>query len=49
VGWDFDLHPDGERAVVAPTPDAVTAVKQDKVVFVFDFLDDLRRATSSAK
>jgi serine/threonine-protein kinase len=49
VGWDFDLHPDGERAVVAPTPDAVTPVKQDKVVFVFDFLDDLRGATSSAK
>jgi len=49
VGWDFDLHPDGERAVVAPAPDTVTTIKQDKVVFVFDFLDDVRRATSSPK
>jgi len=49
IGWDFELHPDGERAVVAPVPDAVAPVKQDKVVFVFDFLDDLRRATSSAR
>ena len=48
-GWDFDLHPDGERAVVAPVPEAVTTVKQDKVVFVFDFLDDVRRATSASR
>jgi serine/threonine-protein kinase len=42
----FDLHPDGERigASVTSTPSA-----QDKVVFVFNFFDELRRITPSGK
>ena len=39
----FDLHPDGTRFAAAIAPQTVTAVKQDKVVFVFNFFDELRR------
>jgi len=38
----FDLHPDGERFAVPPAADA-TADKRDKVVFIFNFFDELRR------
>ena len=42
----FDLHPDGERIAASrrSTPHA-----QDKVVFVFNFFDDLRRIAPSGK
>jgi hypothetical protein len=36
------LHPDGKRLAVAGAQDQGTAV-QDKVVFVFNFADYLRR------
>ena len=39
----LDLHPDGERFALAAAPDAQSAVKQDKVVFIFNFFDELRR------
>jgi eukaryotic-like serine/threonine-protein kinase len=39
----FDLQPDGERFAIAPVPAAQAAVKQDKVVLVFNFFDELRR------
>jgi len=38
----YDLHPDGTRAIVA-TPDTTGAITYDKVVFVFNFFDELRR------
>jgi hypothetical protein len=38
----IDLHPDGLRIAMAPVPEP-TATKQDKVVFVFGFFDELRR------
>jgi serine/threonine protein kinase len=41
VGWNFDIHPDGERIVIAP--DTQETFKQDKVVFIFNFFDELRR------
>jgi serine/threonine-protein kinase len=47
-GWDFDLHPDGERVVVAPGPETQTAAKQDHVVFIFNFFDELRRLAPTA-
>jgi len=41
-GRAFDLHPDGERfALDASDTDA--AIKQDRLVFVFNFFDELRR------
>jgi serine/threonine-protein kinase len=43
VARPFDLHPDGERVALAKAPDLETAAKQDKVVFIFNFFDELRR------
>jgi Tol biopolymer transport system component len=39
----FDLHPDGERFLLAPIPRPDATVKQEKVVFVFNWLDELKR------
>ena len=40
----FDLHPDGNRiAAVAAAPETQAAIKEDKVVFIFNFFDELRR------
>jgi Tol biopolymer transport system component len=52
AGWDFDLHPDGERIALAPemeTRTPVTTAKQDKLVFIFNFFDELRRIAPVAK
>ena len=37
------MHPDGDRFALAAVPDVQTASKQDKVVFIFNFFDELRR------
>jgi hypothetical protein len=42
----FDLHPDGDRFVVAGDPASKTNV--DKVVFVSNFFDEVRRRLSDA-
>jgi len=39
----FDLHPDGERFVLAAAPQTPGGAKQDKVVFISNFFDELRR------
>jgi serine/threonine protein kinase/Tol biopolymer transport system component len=39
---DIALHPDGQRFAIAPVVETATA-RLDKVVFVFNFLDELRR------
>ena len=39
----FDLHPDGERLALAQVTETQTAAKQDKLVFIFNFFDELRR------
>ena len=39
----FDLHPDGERFALAPVTETQTAAKQDKLVLIFNFFDELRR------
>jgi serine/threonine-protein kinase len=43
----FDLHPDGER--FALTAQTQMGTKQDKLVFIFNFFDDLRRIAPGAK
>ena len=43
---DLDLHPDGKRFAVAGTEDE-SGLKLDKVVFVFNFFDELRRIAPS--
>jgi serine/threonine-protein kinase len=38
-----NLHPDGERLVGAAAQDAAAAAKQDKLVFILNFADELKR------
>ena len=45
----FDLHPDGERLAVALPVQTPSDTKQDKVVFIFNFLDELRRIAPATK
>jgi serine/threonine-protein kinase len=45
----LDLHPDGERFVVAAPTAAQTEDKRDKIVFIFNFFDELRRIAPVAK
>jgi Tol biopolymer transport system component len=45
----FDLHPDGERIAVAPVSDLQALAKQDKVVIIFNFFDELRRIAPTSK
>ena len=46
---DIDLHPDGERFAVASGSAEANGGKQDKVVFVFNFFDELRRIAPVGK
>ena len=39
----FDVHPDGERFALAPATQTPIGAKLDKVVFIFNFFDELRR------
>lgn len=39
----MDLHPDGERVAAAVATEGQADERQDKVVFIFDFFDELRR------
>jgi serine/threonine-protein kinase len=43
----FDLHPDGERFALSAAPEAQPDAPRDRVVFVFNFFDELRRVASS--
>jgi Tol biopolymer transport system component len=40
---DFDLHPDGQRFAARKAANTETELKQDKVVFILNFFDELRR------
>jgi len=44
----FDLHPDGERLAVA-VPSGAAEEKLDKVIFIFNFFDELRRIAPPSK
>jgi hypothetical protein len=45
----FDLHPDGNRVALAAVPQTQATVKQDKLVFVFNFFDELGRIAPATK
>jgi hypothetical protein len=44
----FDIHPDGDRAMVAPAPAprSSDAAQLDRIVLVLNFFDELRRIVS---
>jgi serine/threonine-protein kinase len=44
----FDLHPDGER-IAAAVPSGQAEEKLDKVTFIFNFFDELRRIAPPSK
>jgi len=45
----FALHPDGERFAIASFQDLLGIAKRDKVVFIFNFFDELRRLAPAPK
>jgi serine/threonine-protein kinase len=45
----FDLHPDGKRLAVYANPNLENQAKQDKVAFIFNFFDELRRIAPISK
>jgi serine/threonine protein kinase/Tol biopolymer transport system component len=45
----FDLHPDGERFALAPVTQTPGGAKQDKIVFIMNFFDELRRIAPAAR
>ena len=45
---DLDLHPDGERFALAPVSVQQGVAKLNKVVFLFNFFDELRRVAPAA-
>ena len=47
--FNFDLHPDGKRFAVLKTPEFQTESKVDKVVFILNFFDELRRIAPPPK
>jgi len=42
-GLYLDLHPDGQRFLIAPVPDTTALPRRDSVVVVFNFLEELKR------
>jgi dipeptidyl aminopeptidase/acylaminoacyl peptidase len=46
---NFDLHPDGKRFAVLKSPATEGTPKVDKVSFVFNFFDELRRKVPPGK
>ena len=45
----YALHPDGKRVAVASPQDSQSATRLDRVVFVFNFFDELRRLAPASK
>jgi serine/threonine-protein kinase len=45
----YDLHPDGLRFAVSSAPGAQSDAEQGKVVFVFNFFEQLRQMTSASR
>jgi hypothetical protein len=45
----LDLHPEGNRFAVSATSKNVSNNSPDKVVFTFNFFDELRRIARSGK
>ena len=48
-GRTFDLHPDGQRVAVLKASEQQAEEKRDKVVFIQNFFDELRRVAPAGK
>jgi serine/threonine-protein kinase len=46
---NFDLHPDGQRFAVLTRTETQTQTKLDKITFIFNLFDELRRIAPSRK
>jgi len=46
---NYDLHPDGKRFAVLKAPGTGEAPKVDKITFILDFFDELRRKVPPGK
>jgi hypothetical protein len=44
-----EVHPDGKRVAVVMAPESKVEEKRDKLVFVLNFFDELRRAVATKK
>jgi len=49
TAWNFDLAPDGKRAVVSPRPDAGAQKGSVRVTVLENFFDELRRKMPAGK
>ena len=49
VAYNFDPHPDGKRFAVLKAPGTGEVPKVDKVSFIFNFFDELRRKVPPGK
>ncbi len=47
--YSFDVHPDGKRFAVLKSPDTEQAAAVNKVNFIFNFFDELRRKVPPGK
>jgi hypothetical protein len=47
--YNFDLHPDGKRFAVLKVAGTEETAAVNKVSFIFNFFDELRRKFSPAK
>jgi serine/threonine-protein kinase len=43
AGRSFDLHPDGNRLALAAVDETEAQTRRDKLVFIFNFFEELRR------
>jgi hypothetical protein len=46
---NYTLHPDGKRFAVLKAPNATEATPINKVSFIFNFFDELRRKVPAGK
>jgi hypothetical protein len=46
---NFDLHPDGKRFAVLKAPGTGETPKVDRVSFIFNFFEELRRKVPTGK
>jgi Tol biopolymer transport system component len=46
---NFDLHPDGKRFAVLKAAETQAEARRDKVVFIFNFFDELRRLAPTGR